>query len=79
MQTQNQNQFVAHSAGGDSTLKIKDVFKSLKALAGDHEDIFVILDDRGDVWLNEFNTVPQNLIRIPPYFYYPVKDITEKF
>ena len=46
---------------------------------GGREDIFVILDDRGDVWLNEFNTVPKNLIRIPPYFYYHVKGVTDKF
>lgn len=39
--------------GGDITLKQMNVFKSLKALSGDREDIFVILDDRDDVWLNE--------------------------
>jgi len=31
--------------GGDSTLRI-NTFKSLKALAGDNDQIFVILDDR---------------------------------
>jgi hypothetical protein len=38
--------------GGDITLKMMNVFKTLKALSGDREDIFVILDDRYDVWLN---------------------------
>ena len=35
--------------GGDSTLKL-NVFKSLKALAGDDDSLFVILDDRDDPW-----------------------------
>jgi hypothetical protein len=41
------------ASGGDATLKLHNVFKSLKALAGDNDKIFVILDDREDVWVNE--------------------------
>ena len=56
--------------GGDSTLR-KNIFKSLKALAGDNDSIFVILDDRDDPWFNEFtNKIPDNLLKIPPYFYH---------
>lgn len=36
-------------AGGDATLGM-NIFKSLKALAGDNDRIFVILDDREDLW-----------------------------
>lgn len=36
-------------AGGDATLGM-NIFKSLKALAGDNDRIFVILDDRDDLW-----------------------------
>lgn len=39
--------------GGDITLKMMNVFKTLKALSGEREDIFVIIDDRDDVWLNQ--------------------------
>ena len=46
------------SSGGDITLKMMNVFKSLKALSGDREDIFVILDDRHDVWFNERKELP---------------------
>lgn len=37
-------------AGGDSTIRLRNTFKSLKTLAGDNDSIFVILDDRIDVW-----------------------------
>ena len=43
---------VPGGVGGDSILK-RNIYKSLKALAGNNESIFVILDDREDVWLNE--------------------------
>jgi hypothetical protein len=46
------------TSGGDITLKMMNVFKSLKALSGDWEDIFVILDDRHDVWFNERKELP---------------------
>jgi hypothetical protein len=39
-------------AGGDATLGM-NIFKSLKALAGDNDRIFVILDDREDLWQNK--------------------------
>ena len=56
--------------GGDSTLNI-NVFKSLKALAGENESIFVILDDREDVWFDEISgKTPENLLKVPPYFYH---------
>ena len=64
--------------GGDATLR-KNIFKSLKALAGDNEKIFVILDDRDDVWLNEFGQLPPNLLKIPGYFYHNVDSITNRF
>ena len=56
-----------------------NVFKTLKALSGDREDIFVILDDRYDVWLNAQKQLPQNLLVIPGYFYWKVDGITTKF
>ena len=56
--------------GGDSTLR-KNIFKSLKALAGENESIFVILDDREDPWFNEVTkTIPDNLLKVPGYFYH---------
>jgi hypothetical protein len=64
-------------------LGIKNVFKSLKALAGNNDRIFVILDDREDLWFIQddttdpisfyqrgINKVPKNLIKIPPFFYH---------
>ena len=55
--------------------------KSLQALAGDNDRIFIILDDRDDVWANksyksylnddkDYGKIPTNLLKIPPYFYY---------
>lgn len=44
--------------------------KKLSALAGD-DTIFVVLDDRRDVWTNERTKRPiDNLIQIQPYFYH---------
>jgi hypothetical protein len=49
----------------------KNIFKSLKALAGDDDSIFVILDDREDPWFNEATkTIPDNLLKVPGYFYH---------
>lgn len=39
--------------GGDSTLKIKHFLKNLSALAGGDDSIFIIFDDRFDVWSEE--------------------------
>lgn len=67
------------TAGGDSTLQMHNVFKSLKALAGHNDSIFVILDDREDVWVNERHELPLNLLRVPPYFYHEMPHITNRF
>ena len=66
------------AAGGDSTLKLKNVFKSLKALAGDNDRIFVIMDDRDDVWMNEKGELPINLLKVPPYFYHEQAGVTNR-
>ena len=73
--------------GGDSTLRMSNVYKSLKALAGDNDRIFVILDDRADPWQTQVTTrdeangefktrieTPKNLIQISPYFYHLSKE-----
>lgn len=39
--------------GGDITLKMKSILKSLNSLAGGDESIFIIIDDRSDVWTEE--------------------------
>lgn len=58
------------AVGGDSTLAIhKGGFKSLRALSGGNDTIFAILDDRDDVWQDE-GRVPQNLLKVPGYFYH---------
>jgi len=51
--TQNTN-----GAGGDSTLLLKNTFKSLKALSADNDRVFAILDDRRDVWEMKDKSVP---------------------
>lgn len=61
---------VATSAGGDSTLKMKNVFKSLKSLTGGNDRIFVVLDDREDPWYEEEGGIPLNVLRIPAYFFF---------
>lgn len=82
----NQAMELTGSSGGDSTLKLKNVFKSLKALAGDNDRIFVILDDRDDVWINknykddkDYGMIPENLLKVQGYFYFNVPGITDKF
>ena len=42
-----------NSLGGDSTLNIKHFMKSLSSLAGGDDSIFLIIDDRFDVWTEE--------------------------
>ena len=57
--------------GGDSTFKVKNVFKSLKTLAGDNDTIFAILDDRDDFWFDEeTGCPPENLLKLPAYFFH---------
>tara|TARA_B110000285_G_C14919610_1_gene511950 strand:+ start:362 stop:601 length:240 start_codon:yes stop_codon:yes gene_type:complete len=47
-----------NGAGGDSTLLLKNTFKSLKALSADNDRVFAILDDRRDVWEMKDKSVP---------------------
>lgn len=42
--------------GGDSTLNMKNFLKNLKSLTGGDDSIFVIIDDRSDVWTQEVKT-----------------------
>ena len=65
------------SAGGDSTFGMS-IFKSLKALACYNDRIFVILDDREDLWVQSDNTIPRNLLKIPAYFFHSVQNMTSK-
>lgn len=59
-------------------MKIKHFLKSLSSLAGGDESIFIIFDDRFDVWTEELKDsegrlskqVSENLVIIPPYFYW---------
>ena len=47
--------------------------KTINALSGGDDTIFVILDDREDVWLvidNDFMRPSENLHKIPPYYYW---------
>lgn len=39
--------------GGDSTLNMKNFLKTLKSFAGGDDSIYVIIDDRLDVWMEE--------------------------
>jgi len=66
------------AGGGDATLKMKNVFKSLAALAGDNDKIFAILDDRDDVWRNDQGELPQNLLKVPPYFFHEQQGVTTR-
>ena len=68
----------AGGMGGDATLKM-NVFKSLKALAGDNDNIFLILDDRDDLWRSEETGLPPtNLLLIPPYFFHSIHALPRK-
>jgi hypothetical protein len=44
--------------------------KTLNALAGGDDKIYVILDDREDVWLEDDGRPSGNLLKIPPYYYH---------
>ena len=39
--------------GGDATLMLKNFIKNLSALAGGDDSIFIVIDDRVDVWTEE--------------------------
>ena len=54
-------------------LKLNYTHKTLDALAGVDDKIFVILDDRDDVWLKEGYLPSENLLKIPAYFYHDDK------
>lgn len=68
-------------------LKLNFCRKTLDALAGGDDTLFVILDDRCDVWQTEKKLpvemlkpqreVSQNLLRIPAYFYYDSPHVRE--
>lgn len=57
---------------------MKSFLKNLKDLAGGVDNIFVIIDDRFDVWMEEYKDknevvrkrVSQNLLLISPYVYH---------
>jgi len=71
-------------------LKLNFCRKTLDALAGGDDTLFVILDDRSDVWQTEKKSnllsnadlppeweVSQNLFKIPAYFYYESPHVRE--
>jgi len=67
-------------------LKLNFCRKTLDALAGGDDTLFVILDDRCDVWQSErknprSNLVElvesENLFRIPAYYYFPQSNLKE--
>lgn len=43
--------------------------KTLDDLAGGDDKIFVVLDDRDDVWVKDTGMPLENLLKIPAYFY----------
>jgi len=43
--------------------------KTLDDLAGGDDKIFVVIDDREDVWLKDTGAPSENLLKIPPYYY----------
>ncbi len=58
---------------------MKSFLKNLKALAGGDDSIFVIIDDRHDVWTEEIKdsrsgklvkVISKNLLLVSPYFYH---------
>ena len=51
-------------------LKLNYTRKTLDALAGGDDTIFVIIDDREDVWLNEQRRPVENLLKVPAYYHY---------
>ena len=51
-------------------LKMNFMRKTLDALAGGDDKIYVILDDREDVWLEDDGRPSANLLKILPYYYH---------
>jgi len=58
--------------------------KSIRRLFPCDDSTVLIVDDRADVWTNEFGQVPSNLIKIKPFHFfmnselrYPNRDVTE--
>ena len=57
-------------------LKLNYTRKTLDALAGGDDTIFVIIDDRDDVWMTESKNpygrpkASDNLMKIPAYFFH---------
>ena len=43
--------------------------KTLDDLAGGDDKIFVVIDDRDDVWLKDTGQPLENLLKIPAYYY----------
>lgn len=43
--------------------------KTLDDLAGGDDKIFVVIDDRDDVWIKETGQMSENLIKINAYYY----------
>lgn len=43
--------------------------KTLDDLAGGDDKIFVVIDDRDDVWLKETGQMSENLLKINAYYY----------
>lgn len=66
------------SLGGDSTLNLKNFLKNLSSLAGGDDSIFVIIDDRFDVWSEEVKDklgitkkkISENLLLLPAYYHH---------
>lgn len=43
--------------------------KTLDDLAGGDDKIFVVIDDRDDVWLKDTGQPLENILKIPAYYY----------
>lgn len=54
-------------------LKMNFMRKTLDALSGADDKIYVILDDREDVWIEETGLPSANLLKIPAYYYHEEK------
>ena len=48
--------------------------KTLSDLAGGDDRIFVVIDDRDDVWLKSDGRPLENLIKVPAYYYTAVEE-----
>ena len=58
--------------------KLNFINKTLDALSGGDDKIFVIIDDRDDVWLNK-GRQSQNLLKIPAYYYHNERESKPKW